>query len=152
MSPEMSPQLRFARMKIIASGFPGKQKGVNLPTAIFVITLLAMLAVAINALVTQSTQSYQEEINLTRAFYAAESGAGFGMNTIFPPEGFPQYGAPAECAAGPRVYTFAAPGLNACTATVSCSEKAVGGTTFATVTSVGNCDDIERTVQVRTSF
>ena len=141
-----------AGTKFIASRLPGRQQGVNLPTAIFVITLLAMLAVAINALVTQSSQSYQEEINLTRAFYAAESGAGFGMNTIFPPEGFPSYGAPAECAAGPRVYTFSVPGLNACTASVSCSTKPVGGTNFATVTSVGNCDGIERTVQVRTSY
>ena len=137
---------------LIRIAFASRQRGVNLPTAIFVITLLAMLAVAINALVTQSSQSYQEEINLTRAFYAAESGAGFGMNTIFPPEGFPGYGAPAQCAAGPRVYTFTVPGLNACTATVTCSTKPVGSTTYATVTSVGNCDDIERTVQVRTSY
>lgn len=136
----------------IEIGFAHKQAGVNLPGAIFVITLLALLAVAINALVTQSSQSYQEEINLTRAFYAAESGAGFAMNTIFPPEGFPAYGAPAECAAGPRVYTFSVPGLNQCEASVTCSSKAVGGANYATITSVGSCDNIERTVQVRTQF
>lgn len=129
-----------------------RQAGLNLPAAIFVITLLALLAVAINALVNRGAQSYQEEINLTRAFYAAESGAGFGMNTIFPPEGFPGYGAPAECAAGPRVYSFTVPGLNACTASVTCSTTPVGGVSYATVTSVGNCDGIERTIQVRTSF
>lgn len=129
-----------------------KQAGVNLPGAIFVITLLALLAVAINALITQSSQSYQEEINLTRAFYAAESGAGFAMNTIFPPEGFPGYGAPATCAAGPRVYSFTVPGLNQCEASVTCSAKAVGSDNFATITSVGSCDDIERTVQVRTQY
>ena len=145
----MSP-MRTHRVALMKS--PRFQAGLNLPAAIFVITLLALLAVAINAIVSQGARSYQEEINLTRAFYAAESGAGFGMNTIFPPEGFPSYGAPAECATGPRVYSFSVPGLNACTASVSCSSKPVGGTNFATVTSIGSCDGIERTVQVRTRF
>lgn len=143
-------QKSFMRLQRPAS----KQAGVNLPAAIFVITVLAAIAVAINALVTQNAQTYQEEINLTRAFYAAESGAGFAMNTIFPPEGFPAYGAPAECAAGPRVYNLAVPGLNGCTASVTCSPKAPAGIsdTFATITSVGSCDGVERTVQVRTRF
>jgi MSHA biogenesis protein MshP len=133
---------------------PRLQAGVNLAAAIFVITLLALIAVAINALVSQNAQTYQEEINLTRAFYAAESGAGFGMNTIFPPEGFPTYGAPAECAAGPRVYTFTVPGLGGCSASVTCATKSPAGIsdTFATVTSVGSCDGVERTVQVQTRF
>lgn len=129
-----------------------RQSGVSLPGAIFVITIMALLAVGINALVTQNAQSNQEEINLTRAFYAAESGAGFAMNTIFPPEGFPGYGAPATCAAGPRVYSFSVPGLSACEASVTCSSKAIGSDNYATITSVGSCDNIERTVQVRTQY
>ncbi len=129
-----------------------RQAGVNLPAAIFVITLLALIAVAINALVNQNAQTYQEEINLTRAFYAAESGAGFAMNTVFPPEGFPGFGAPAECAAGPRVYTLTVPGLSGCEVSVTCSNKAVSGLNLATITSVGSCDNVERTVQVRTRY
>lgn len=128
------------------------QVGISLPGAIFVITLLALLAVAINALVGQNSRTYEEEINLTRAFYAAESGAGFAMNTLYPPEEFPAYATTAECAAGPRVYSFTVPGLNSCTASVTCSEVTIGGTNYATIESEGSCGDLERTIQVRTAY
>lgn len=141
------------------SSSPGKtlrqgnrQAGISLPGAIFVITLLAVLAVAINALVGQSSQTYEEEINLTRAFYAAESGAGFAMNTLYPPEEYPGYSTTAECAAGPRVYSFTVPGLNNCTASVTCSEVTISGTNYATIESEGSCGELERTIQVRTAY
>lgn len=129
-----------------------RQAGISLPGAIFVITLLAVLAVAINALVGQSSQTYEEEINLTRAFYAAESGAGFAMNTLYPPEEYPGYSTTAECAAGPRVYSFTVPGLNNCTASVTCSEVTISGTNYATIESEGSCGELERTIQVRTAY
>ena len=129
-----------------------RQRGVGLAGAIFVITILAVIAVAINALVAQNAQTYEEEINLTRAFFAAESGAGFAMNTIFPPEEYPGYGVTAECAAGPRVYAFEVAGLNACTATVSCSFMTVQSTNVATIQSQGSCGSVTRTVQIRTSY
>lgn len=128
------------------------QQGISLPGAIFVITVLAVLAVAINALVNQNSQTYQEEINLTRAFYAAESGAGFAMNTLYPPEEYPAYATTAECAAGPRIYTLTVPGLNNCTASVTCNEVTISGTNYATIESEGSCGDVERTIQVRTSY
>lgn len=128
------------------------QAGIGLPAAIFVITLMAAIAVAINLLVGQNAQTFAEEINLTRAFYAAESGAGIAMNTIFPPEEYPTYATNAECAAGPRVYTFTVDGLNQCTATVTCSEVTVSGTNYATIESEGQCGDVIRTIQVRTVF
>jgi len=132
------------------------EQGIGLAGAIFVITVLALLAVVINDLVAQNAQTYQEEINLTRAFYAAESGAGIGMNTIFPPEEYPQYssgvGSNAECAAGPRVYTFRADGLNNCTASVTCTFVTVSAVNYATVESAGVCGDVERTIRVRTSY
>lgn len=128
------------------------QRGIGLAGAIFVITLLAVIAVAINALVSQNAQTYEEEINLTRAFYAAETGAGFAMNTIYPPEEYPGYSTTAECAAGPRLYTFSVPGLNACTASVTCTLVTISGTNYATIESEGTCGDVERTVQVRTVY
>lgn len=130
----------------------GRQQGIGVPAALFVITLLAILAVAINALLEQNAESYEEEMNLTRAFYAAESGAGFAMNSIFPPEEFPLYNTTAECAAGPREYQFTVDGLSECSASVSCSVDAtVGGVAYYTIVSEGSCDNVTRTVQVRTS-
>lgn len=129
-----------------------RQKGIGVPAALFVITLLAILAVAINALLEQNAESYAEEMNLTRAFYAAESGAGFALNTIFPPEEFPLYDTTAECAAGPREYQFTQDGLTECSASVSCSVDAtVSGVEYYTIVSEGSCNDVTRTVQVRTS-
>lgn len=131
---------------------PYRQSGLSLPAAIFVITLLAVLAVTINALVSQNAETYQEEINLTRAFYAAESGAGFAMNTIYPPEEYPGYGTTAECAAGPRIYNFEVAGLNNCSASVTCSLVTIGSDNYATIESEGSCGDVERTIQVRTAY
>ena len=135
-----------------SSGSNLHQAGIGLPAAIFVITLMAAIAVAINLMVGQNADTFAEEINLTRAFYAAESGAGIAMNTIFPPEEYPTYAMNAECAAGPRVYTFTVDGLNQCTATVTCSPVSTGGKTYATIESVGKCGDVIRTIQVRTVF
>ncbi len=129
-----------------------RQSGIGLPGAIFVITLMAVAVVAITALVQQNAQTYENEINLTRAFYAAESGAGFAMNTIYPPEEFPGYSSTSECAAGPRVYNLSVPGLNNCSATVTCTQVTIGGTNYATIESEGSCGNLERTIQVRTSY
>lgn len=131
--------------------FP-KQNGLGLPAAIFVITLMAGIAVAINQLVSQNAQTFQEEINLARALYAAESGAGFAMNTVFPPEEYPGYASGAECAAGPRVYNFTVDGINLCSASVTCSSVLISGSNFATIESEGTCDNVEKTVQVRTLY
>ena len=129
-----------------------KQRGIGIPAALFVITLLALIAVAINSLLEQNAETYQEEISLTRAFYAAESGAGFALNSIFPPEEFPQYNTNAECAAGPREYVFTIPGLSACTTTVTCTVDAtVSSLEYYTIVSEGSCNGVTRTVQVRSS-
>jgi len=134
------------------------QRGLGLPAAVFVITLLAVLAVAINALVSQNDAAFEEEVLLTRAFYAAESGAGFGLNALFPPAEFPGYASgagalPGDCAVADDTYALVAPGLNACTAVVSCEVDAtVADVDYYTITSVGTCADVTRTVQVRSSF
>ena len=129
-----------------------RQSGIGLPAAIFVITLMAVIVVAINQLLSRNAQTFEEELNLTRAFYAAESGAGFAMNTIFPPEEYPAYASTAECVVGPRDYDFTVDGLNQCSASVSCNSVSIGATNYATIESVGSCGDVERTVQVRTSY
>lgn len=137
------------------SQFRFYQKGLGLPAAIFVIVIMALLSIAVNLLVQQNAQSFEEEINLTRAFYAAESGAGFAMNRIFPPEEYPTY-TNGNCPNTPAdVYNFTQDGLNQCSAAVTCESVTippVTGTTYATITSVGTCGDVVRTVQIRTVF
>lgn len=130
-----------------------KQQGVGLPAAIFIITVMALIAAAVTQLVSQNAQTYSEAVNLTRAFYAAESGAGFAMNTIFPPEDYASsYPNLNKCPAAATVYNFVSPGLNQCSATVTCTSITTSGSTFATIESEGMCGDVERTVQVRTVY
>jgi len=128
-----------------------QQAGIGLPGAIFIITVMALIAVAINVLVRENAETFEEEVNLARAFYAAESGAGFLMNRTFPPEEYSSY-ANSNCAA--RTYTFGdnVPGLVQCTATVTCSTKTVGTKDYHTIESTGSCGDVERTIQVRAVF
>lgn len=135
-----------------------RQRGLGLPAALFVITLLAVLAVAINAIVARNDAAFEEEVLLTQAFYAAESGAGFGLNALFPPAEFPLYpsGAgllPGACTVADASYELVADGLNGCSVEVSCSVDAtVDDVDYYTITSAGTCADVTRTVQVRTSF
>jgi MSHA biogenesis protein MshP len=129
------------------------QIGIGLPAAIFVITLMAVIAVAVNQLVSQNAQTFEEEVNFTRAFYAAESGAGFAMNGVYPPEEYPTY---TNVCTGtemvPITYDFTADGLSGCTAEVYCTVVMNGGNNYATIQSEGSCGDVVRTVQVRTVY
>lgn len=127
-----------------------RQRGVGLPAAIFVITVMAALAVAVNWLVTQNAQTFNEEVSLTRAYYAAESGLGITMNSLYPPDEHPGY-ASGSCPAGPEVYDFTVDGLNGCSASVTCEEDAeVDGIIYYTITSEGSCRDVTRTLMLRT--
>lgn len=141
-------------LKLSASLKQTTQLGIGLPAAIFIITLMALIAAAVTQLVSQNAQTYSEAVNLSRAFYAAESGAGFGMNTVFPPEDYDTAYAstPSRClgSGSPTVYNFVSLGLNQCKATVTCT--LISGTTHATIESTGECDNVERTVQVRTVY
>lgn len=139
------------------------QRGIGLPAAIFVITVMATLAVAINWLVTQNAQTFDEEVRLTRAYYAAESGIGFMMNTLYPPYaldpddgdddgGYPRYTA-GQCPATAVTYDFSVDGLNACSAEVTCTEDAtVDDQTFYTLESTGSCGDVSRSLMVRSAY
>jgi MSHA biogenesis protein MshP len=143
-------------MRVIVSG-PRYivQQGIGLPAAIFIITVMALIAAAVNQLVSQNAQTYTEELNLTRAFYAAESGAGFGMNTVFPPEDFASgYPNINKCpgVGSPTLYSFVSEGLDGCSALVTCTLIAEGGSTYSTIESTGTCSDVQRTIQVRTVY
>ena len=133
------------------SKYPMGQRGVGLPAAIFVITLLVLIAFGLNELVNENAVTFEEEINLTRAFYAAESGAGFAMNTLYPPEEYPGYASTATCAAS-TTFNFVVDGINQCSALVTCNEITVSSRNYATIKSTGTCNDVDRTIQVRTSY
>ena len=122
-----------------------KQKGLGLATAIFVITVMAILSVLIAQLVSNNAETTQEEIELIRAFYSAETGIQFGMNKLFPPDGV----TPSACPAGPVNYDLEEGGLSRCEADVYCESVTVSAVNYYTVTSTGTCGEVNRTIQVR---
>ena len=122
-----------------------RQNGIGLIAAIFLIVVVAALAVAITSLVRSNSNSFVRDVLAYKAFLAADSGAQLALNRIFAPVGTP------SCAN--RVYTFTQTGLEGCQATVSCSALLVGGQQRYDVQSHGRCttavDIAERRIDVR---
>jgi MSHA biogenesis protein MshP len=122
------------------------QAGLGLATALFVITVMALLAAMIFQLVRGNAETTGEEVLLIRSFYAAQSGVQFGLTKVFPPD----TGGVSSCLAPYPQFELEADGLEACTADVSCAAlPVVGSGTYYTITSTGTCGEVSRTVQVR---
>ena len=131
----------------------GKQAGLGLATALFVITILGLLAVFIGRLVEFNAASFSEEMELVQSFYAAESGAQFGMNDLVFPFGVSSPMCPGAVSA--TEYFFTSGALNNCSASVTCAyvDVDIDGDSsperFYTLESAGTCGDVTRTIQVR---
>jgi MSHA biogenesis protein MshP len=127
-----------------------QQRGLGLATALFVITVMALLAVLITQLVRSGAQSTAEQLNLVRAFFAAQSGVEYGLNRAWPPDA-----APGACPAVHNdsltfpVVQLTVDGLAQCTMEVTCATLIVDSKTYYTITSTGTCGEVSRTVQVR---
>lgn len=129
---------------------PRLQKGLGLATAIFVITVMALLAVLILQLVRSNAESTQEELNLMRAYYAAQSGIEYGLNRAYPPDG--SAGLCPAITNNSTTFTPAtvtADGLAQCSMEIECATLIVSSNTYYTITSTGSCGDVSRTFQVR---
>ena len=125
-----------------------KQQGLGLPLAIFIITVMAFIAVAINELSEDNARITGVNVLSMRAFYAAESGANVGLHLLFPPTG-----TPATCNAGlVSNHSFTGAGLAQCNVSVSCTSVVSGSNTLVELTSTGTCgsgdEQATRVVQV----
>jgi MSHA biogenesis protein MshP len=126
------------------------QQGLGLATALFVITVMALVAVLITQLVKSNAQGTAEEVMLVRAFYAAQAGVQYGLNKALPPNGTASL---CPAAAGTQTFTPVAmtvEGLQQCTAIVECATLPVtNAKPVYTLTSRGTCGAVSRTIQVR---
>jgi len=126
-----------------------RQRGVGLPLAIFIITVLALIVVTITQLQQGTAEMEIQDLQSKRAFYAAESGAQAALALLFPLDG----SAGASCSISIFENTFSVAGLNGCSVSVSCSSDSLGSTTYFTLTSQGTCgsglDQSSRIVEVR---
>lgn len=127
-----------------------RQQGAGLPVALFIITVLALLVVAMAQLQQRSGDAIDLQILSQRAFMAAESGAQAGVTDVL------HHG--RSCDADWEV-SFAASGLNGCRAQLRCDTTDVsdvggsGGDTLYRFTSTGTCgsgaEQTTREVEVR---
>ena len=107
------------------------QHGLGLISALFFITVAAMLTVAIARSVATSAQAASLDIQSTQAFLAAESGAQLGMNELYSPLGG------GTCTN--RTVALDTVGLTDCDAAISCTIDQVSGDDYVTIDSVGSC-------------
>ncbi len=137
----MSPDIRSVNFK--------KQRGMGLPMALFIITILAMIIAAITDLEESSGVGFSLGVNSTRAFYAAESGAQVAMAEIFPTSGI----GGGSCTSVTASHTFNQLGFNNCKADIVCTSVTVDSIDYYTLTSTGSCgsglDRAARVIDVR---
>ncbi|MCK7544291.1 hypothetical protein MLC59_08930 [Marinobacter bryozoorum] len=130
--------------------FLQKQQGAGLPVALFIITVLALLVVAMAQLQQRSGDALDLQILSQRAFMAAESGAQVAVTDVLH-EG-------RSCDATWEI-TYSGPGLTGCRAVLSCGTTDVsdvgggGGNTLYQFVSTGICgggaEQASRKVEVR---
>lgn len=108
-----------------------KSTGMGLISAIALITLAAVLSIAIMRSVRTGSDSSVQSIVSFRAFLAAESGAQLGANRLFAPVGS------GSCI--DRSFALADLGLPSCNADVACRTEAVAGETLFTLQSTATC-------------
>ena len=133
------------------------QRGFLMPLAIFILVVMGFFAITISRLTGQTAIATAQEAISVAAFYAAESGAQFGMNQLFYDTGaaISRATVDANCTAlSGSVFNFAVNGLNGCDATVSCSRSvdAANTTSYYRLQSQAACGSggvsAQRTIEV----
>jgi MSHA biogenesis protein MshP len=102
---------------------PKQQQGFLLPLAIFIVVVMGVFALVLSRNTIQAGTSSVQEAVSTQAFYAAESGAQRGMQVLFldTTQALTRQAVDGRCVALNTTYTFTVPGLNNCSAVVTCT-------------------------------
>ncbi|PID43810.1 MAG: hypothetical protein CSB48_03200 [Proteobacteria bacterium] len=125
------------------------QKGIGLPGALFVLVILALIVVALTNMEIQRGEAFVQDIQSTRAWFAAESGAQAGLSHLLGPG--ESGSCPTACASGSSVVANlnldsvsggAPPGLSRCGYSVTCCRQVDSdGNVYYSLTSTGFCGD-----------
>ena len=106
-------------------------RGLGLIGAIFLITMIALLSMAITRSVRTGADGAAIEMLAARAFWAAEAGAQLGVRSLIPVSGAPQ------CTA--QAWNMAPIGYAQCQASITCTQTTVAGTDYHHIRSNGRC-------------
>jgi len=126
-----------------------RQKGAGLPIALFVITVLSLIALQMTRQIEDSSNAVSLQVQSQRAFFAAESGAQTAMA---------QGLASGSCSGFPRTLSFSEAALVGCQASLSCDLRQAdldsdgSNENILTLISSGQCgagiDQAVRTIEV----
>jgi len=117
------------------NSFKQKQKGFLLPLAVFIVVVMGLFALVLSRNTIQTNTSVTQEAVSTQAFYAADSGAQFGMQKLFFPDASARQQVDRRCVISDpndstsfpinRTYNLNTandtPGLNGCNFVVTCT-------------------------------
>jgi len=131
MRPEIRYRIQDTRYKGAATRFvplhlPRKQSGFAIAAAIFLIVVLALLAVGMVQISSTSHTSLSQEYTSARAYMAARSGLQWGMYQAI------------YTGSGNSTITFSNGALAGTQASVSSSSTSVDGNTFFTIDAAGS--------------
>ena len=132
--------------------YPAKQRGAGLPLAIFLITVMALIATTLAQLQQTTGEMEAQDIQSGRAFYAAESGAQLALTRIIPKDPDMSIDT-AACTMGLYQQTFSVGSLSGCEVNVDCESVSSSDGPVATLRSKGSCgsglDSAQRQIEVR---
>ena len=135
---------------------PGRQRGFLVPTALFIIVVMGLAALALWRTTSQTNTSAVQELLSAQAFYAAESGAQTGLSLLLYPDASNRADVDSRCINGNVNQTVdfsGIAGLNVCQAEVECTFEEEGS---YTLTSEGSCAagdlSAQRSLQVQARF
>jgi MSHA biogenesis protein MshP len=107
-----------------------RQTGLGLVSAIFVITVLALLAAGMAALVANSAKIHSQNILSVRAHNAAQSGLEITLSSMI---------ANSRCEKTETEYQYDTQGLYQCSASITCQQVTHRTQDYFSVTSQGSC-------------
>lgn len=125
------------------------QKGLGLPSALFLILVVTLLLAVMNQLNEMNARAYSRDWLSARAFYVAETGAQIAAVQALNPDQ-----AMTNCSSQfINNLNMNVVGLSGCRINVSCLEQTVQGQIYYTFTSRGSCGENEdmatRFIQIR---
>jgi len=134
---------------ILSALAQNKQKGIGLPATVFLISILALIVVAMSDLTESSNVGFAQDFQSTRAFYAAETGAQLALNRVFV-GGQACSNALADIVFGSDASDL---GLENCTVVLSCSSVDVLSVNYRSFVSTATCgggfEQATRSIEVR---
>lgn len=120
-----------------------KQRGSALVIAVFIIVVMLALVLSLSRLLTSGSEAIVYEVQGTRALFAAQSGLEISLSELF-------FLASTTCPFTKPAHEFSVPGLQGCSATVSCAEPyVVESITVYQLESVGQCAAVNGEVTSR---